>query len=147
MCGRCARRTLPGGVSHAASVPTVLSVAEPATMAANGPSQRFDDLFRRFYPRLVPLAERLLRDRAEGEDVVQEAFLRLARDGGDVDGAIVERPDDVVGAWLRRVVMNLGVNRLRDRRRADERMARAGRLDPSLDPGPGPNDDDNPSQA
>jgi RNA polymerase sigma-70 factor (ECF subfamily) len=128
--------------------PTVLSVVEPATTAASGPAERFDDLFRRFYPRLVPLAERLLGDRAEGEDVVQEAFLRLARAGRDEDGgAIVERPDEVVGAWLRRVVLNLGVNRLRDLRRAAERLARAGRLDTTLDPEHGPSDDHNPPQA
>jgi RNA polymerase sigma-70 factor (ECF subfamily) len=134
-------------IFHVALEPTVLSVVEPATAAASGPAERFDDLFRRYYPRLVPLAERLLGDRAEGEDVVQEAFLRLARAGHDDGSPIVERPDEVVGAWLRRVVLNLGVNRLRDLRRADERLARAGRLNTALDPGRGPSDDENPPQA
>lgn len=128
--------------------PTVLSVVETATAADGRPAERFDDLFRRFYPRVLPLAERLLGDRAEAEDVVQDSFLRLARAGREDDGgAIVERPDEVVGAWLRRVVLNLGVNRLRDRRRSAERLARAGRLDASLDPERRPSDDDNPPQA
>ena len=125
----------------------MLSVADHVTSVTSRPTEHFDELFRRFYPRLVPVAERLLGDRAEGEDVVQEAFLRLARAGDDADGALLDRPDEVVWAWLRRVVLNLGVNRLRDRRRADERLARAGRLDTLLDPERGPGDADNPPQA
>jgi RNA polymerase sigma-70 factor (ECF subfamily) len=155
----------------------VLSVADPAVHITRPPAERFDDLFRHFYPRLVPLAQRLLGERAEAEDIVQEAFLRLARaergaptadgriddhtspgdwraDGTDAVAAssstthlLLDRPDEVVGAWLRRVVLNLGVNRLRDRRRADERLARAGRLDVTLDPERDPNESGSPSQA
>ena len=127
----------------------MLSVADHAPATRYAPAERFDDLFRQLYPRLVPLAERLLGDRAEAEDIVQESFLRLARAGSDADDAstLLERPDQVVGAWLRRVVLNLGVNRLRDRRRADARLARATRLDPTFDPERGPPDDDSPPHA
>jgi RNA polymerase sigma-70 factor (ECF subfamily) len=151
------RKTLVGGVvamngahvhlhrrkPHAASEPTVLSMADHATAVSHRPAERFDELFRELYPRLVPLAERLLGDRAEAEDVVQEAFLRLARSRSH----LLERPDEVVGAWLRRVVLNLGINRLRDRRRADARLLRATRLDTALDPERDPGDDDSPSHA
>src|SRR5215208_6869230 len=116
----------------------VLSVAEPATRPVERPAERFDDLFRRLYPRLLPIAERLLGDRAEAEDIVQEAFLRLARPVTSGDDGLLDRPDEIIGAWLRRVVLNLGINRLRDRRRADERLIRAGRLDGTLDPVRGP---------
>jgi RNA polymerase sigma-70 factor (ECF subfamily) len=136
----------------------VLSVAEHATAAPPPPADRFDDLFRLLYPRLVPVAERLLGDRAEAEDLVQEAFLRLARAGQDRPpapdqhapgdrGPLLERPNEVVGAWLRRVVLNLGVNRLRDRRRADARLLRATRLDSALDPERDPAEDDSPPHA
>ena len=139
----------------------MLSVAEHITAAPARPAERFDDLFRQFYPRLVPLADRLLGDRGEAEDIVQEAFLRLARSGpgertrqdqraADSEGeggTLLERPDEVVSAWLRRVVLNLGVNRLRDRRRADARVLRATRLDGALDPERGPSDDDSPPHA
>lgn len=136
----------------------MLSVADHATATSHRPAERFDDLFRQLYPRLVPLAERLFGDRAEAEDVVQEAFLRLARSGqsersardqtdADDGGPLLDRPNEVVGAWLRRVVLNLGVNRLRDRRRADARLLRATRLDGALDPERSPGDDDSPPHA
>jgi RNA polymerase sigma-70 factor, ECF subfamily len=128
----------------------VLSVANPATAIQPRPTERFDDLFRLLYPSLVPLAERLLSDRAESEDIVQEAFLRLARAGhhnADAGRPLLEQPDEVVGAWLRRVVMNLGINRLRDRRRAEARLLRATRLDSALAPDRGRADDDSPAHA
>jgi RNA polymerase sigma-70 factor (ECF subfamily) len=128
----------------------VLSVVDPMRASADA-SRRFDDLFRHYYPRLIGLAERMLGDRAEAEDVLQEAFLRLARsghddaDGGPTSGSLLERPDEVVGAWLRRVVLNLGVNRLRDRRRAAERLERV-QHDPTLDPQRNPSDATSPTQ-
>jgi RNA polymerase sigma-70 factor (ECF subfamily) len=39
-----------------------------------------------------------------------------------------------VGAWLRRVCLNLGSNRLRDQRRARERLEQAGRLEAATPP-------------
>jgi len=131
----------------------VLSGVDPMR-AAERSGRRFDDLFRQFYPRLIGLAERMLGDRTEAEDVLQEAFLRLARFGPTDDqhdqnegrGSLLDRPDEVVGAWLRRVVVNLSVNRLRDRRRAAERLERARRLDPTFDPLRNPNDAGSPSQ-
>ena len=117
----------------------MLSVVDPLP-ASDRTGRRFDDLFRHFYPRLIGLAERMLGDRTEAEDLLQEAFLRLARadsaDAADDErgGSVLDRPDEVVGAWLRRVVLNLGANRLRERRRAAERLERAQRLDPTLDP-------------
>jgi RNA polymerase sigma factor (sigma-70 family) len=92
------------------------------------PARRFDDLFRRLYPRLHDLCQRLV-DSWEAEDVVQEAFLKL------VDAAVLDRPDPEVEAWLRRVCVNLAYNRLRGRRRGQERLQRLGRLEPDADAG------------
>jgi RNA polymerase sigma-70 factor (ECF subfamily) len=99
----------------------VLGTAETAQRVAQQ-TARFDDLFRRYYPSLFGLAYRLFGDLGESEENVQETFLRLAR------SRVAVQSDAEVGAWLRRVCLNLGFNRLRDRRRAVEHLERAARL-------------------
>ena len=76
---------------------------------------RFADVFRAHYPRLVALARRVLGDPSEAEDAAQEALLALRSD------PVAGRTDDDVAAWLSRVVTNGSLNRLRSRRRADIR--------------------------
>lgn len=67
-------------------------------------------LTRRLGPRAMGQAVRMLADRAEAEDVVQEAFLRLWR------AAPGWRTGEArVSTWLYRVVANLAVDRLRRR--------------------------------
>ena len=104
-------------------------MSEPAAPAAvsnfspSAPTDRFDELFQRLYAGLVGLTRRVVGDRLDAEEVVQEAFVRL-------DGqAVLDRPDEEVAAWLRRVCLNLGFNRLRERRHARERLERVGRLE------------------
>ena len=80
-------------------------------------------LFRERYRDLYGLGYRLLGDHGEAEDVVQETFLKL--DGHPV----LERPDEEVAAWLRRVCLNTAYNRLRGQRRASDRLDRAGRAE------------------
>lgn len=92
-------------------------------MSLSNATARFDTLFQRLYTPLYGLTYRLLGDRLETEDVLQEAFLKLA------DAPVLDRPDEEVSAWLRRVCLNLGANRLRDGRRARARLERVGRLD------------------
>src|SRR6266704_4751538 len=65
----------------------------------------------------------------------RETFLKL--DGHPV----LDRPDEEVAAWLRRVCLNASYNRLRGQRRATARLDRAGRLervDDEVDEGGGP---------
>ncbi len=85
-------------------------------------SDRFDDFFERHRDELLGLAWRVLGDRAEAEDAVQEAFLKLSTH------PVLERTDCDVAAWLRRVCVNDSFNRLRGRKRASERHDRAGRM-------------------
>jgi RNA polymerase sigma-70 factor (ECF subfamily) len=98
----------------------VLNLVEAATP----PATRFDSLFAHFYPELFGLVYRILGDRMETEDTLQEAFLKLAE-----AVLLQEKPDQEVGAWLRRVGMNLAFNRLRSAKRASARMERVGRLE------------------
>lgn len=80
---------------------------------------RFADVFHRRYAELVRVAARVTGDADEAEDVVQEALTTLSTH------AVLERPDDEIAAWLRRVTINGAFNRLRGRRRADARTRRS----------------------
>ncbi|WP_419247623.1 RNA polymerase sigma factor [Salipiger abyssi] len=65
----------------------------------------------RLGPRAFGLAMRMLKDRAEAEDVAQEALLRLWRAApGWREG------EAKVSTWLYRVVSNLCIDRMRRRR-------------------------------
>ncbi len=69
------------------------------------------ELTRRLTPRLFGYAFRMLRDRAEAEDVAQEAMLRLWRAApGWVEGQA--KPS----TWAHKVVANLAIDRMRKRR-------------------------------
>lgn len=68
------------------------------------------EAYRRHAPRLLGTALRLLRQREDAEDTVQEAFIALVRHAPAVDA-------EGAGAWLHRVVVNGALDRLRSRRR------------------------------
>ncbi len=75
---------------------------------ASGDGDAFRTVTIRFLPQLLALARRMLRDDSEAEDVVQEALVRLWRNAGTLElGPHGLRP------WLRRVVSNLSIDRLR----------------------------------
>ena len=103
----------------------VLNLADAAVSPSTGSgATRFDALFLRFYSELFGLVYRVLGDRMETEDTLQEAFLKLSDEAG-----LQVRPDAEVGAWLRRVAINLAFNRLRSAKRARARLERVGQLD------------------
>ncbi len=62
-------------------------------------------------PRILSLANRLLHDRAEAEDIAQEAFLRVWRQAGAWQPGRAR-----FDTWLHTVVLNLCRDRLRRRR-------------------------------
>jgi RNA polymerase sigma-70 factor (ECF subfamily) len=78
---------------------------------ANGDRLAARDLTARLAPRVLAQAARMLADRAEAEDVTQEAMLRLWR------AAPAWRQGEAkVTTWLYRVTLNLCTDRLRRRR-------------------------------
>jgi RNA polymerase sigma-70 factor (ECF subfamily) len=76
--------------------------------AGAGDSRAFGVLMERHLGSIVSVARRMLRDDAEAEDVAQEAFLRLWR-----SGATLEIGPPGIRPWLRRVVSNLCLDRVR----------------------------------
>jgi len=80
--------------------------------AAHGDAAAFRTLVDRHLAGVLAVARRMLRDDAEAEDVAQEAMLRLWRSADDLEvGPPGLRP------WLRRVVSNLCVDRMRSGKR------------------------------
>lgn len=79
---------------------------------ANGESSGARLLTVRMVPRILGYAARLLNDRAEAEDVAQEAMLRLWRVAPDW-----RQGEAKVTTWLYRVTTNLCTDRLRARKR------------------------------
>ncbi|MDA7427969.1 RNA polymerase sigma factor [Primorskyibacter aestuariivivens] len=79
---------------------------------ANGDPAAARQLTLRLTPRVFGQAFRMLSDRAEAEDVTQEALLRLWKIAPDW-----RQGEAQVSTWLWRVVANLATDRLRKRRR------------------------------
>jgi RNA polymerase sigma-70 factor (ECF subfamily) len=78
---------------------------------AGGDQQAFRAMVARHLAALLASARRIVLDDADAEDIVQEALLRLWRGAGTLEvGASGARP------WLRRVVTNLSIDRIRARR-------------------------------
>lgn len=105
---------------------TGVTLDEPDTSAP----ERIAELFDAHRDRLFRLALRLCSDREEARDLVQEAFLRAARQPGAIP------PGEPGGeAWLVRTLVNLGRDRwrrleVRGRAREELRAARSANADP-----------------
>ena len=76
---------------------------------ADGDERAFADLVQRYSPRLLSLAWRLLGNRADAEDALQRALLRLFL------SAASYRPDWAVSTWLYRITTNVCVDEMRRR--------------------------------
>jgi RNA polymerase sigma-70 factor (ECF subfamily) len=79
--------------------------------ASAGDGHAFRGLVDRHLPTVLAIARRMLRDDAEAEDVAQETLLRLWRNAG-----ALELGENGVRPWLRRVVANLSIDRVRAKR-------------------------------
>jgi len=84
-----------------------------AARIADGDAAAFEALMRRYNRRLFRLARATLRDDAEAEDALQEAYLLAFRRIGQFRG------EAALGTWLSRLVLNECLGRLRRHRRRD----------------------------
>ena len=76
-----------------------------------GETAAFDELFRRWSGPLLRYLDRMVRDLATAEELVQEAFLRVHRARDRYS------PDARFSTWLYRIATNLALNELRRPRR------------------------------
>jgi RNA polymerase sigma-70 factor (ECF subfamily) len=105
-----------------------------ARRIAAGDVAAFEGLMRRHNRRLYRLARALLRDDAEAEDALQEAYLAAHRAAGAFRG------EARLGTWLSRLVTNECLGRLRKRARR-ENVFPIGSLDAGDDGEAGMSDD------
>jgi RNA polymerase sigma-70 factor (ECF subfamily) len=99
-----------------------------AQRVARGDRLAFEQLMRRFNRRLYRLARATLRDDAEAEDALQDAYLAAYRAIGGFRG------ESSLSTWLSRLVLNACLARLRKQARRDNivpmvRTADASELD------------------
>jgi RNA polymerase sigma-70 factor, ECF subfamily len=107
-----AKRIEPGPQGGRGNGPDAGEDATLVAAAARGDAVAFRTLVDRHLSGVLIVARRMLRDDAEAEDVAQEAMLRLWRSAEGLEvGAPGLRP------WLRRVVSNLCVDRMRSGKR------------------------------
>ncbi len=88
----------------------------------------FDRLFMAQYGKVVAVANRVLADRSEAEDVAQEVFLEFHRR---------HRADaSYAPAWLHRAAVHTSLNRIRGRKRRERRelLDAENRVDTAADP-------------
>jgi RNA polymerase sigma-70 factor (ECF subfamily) len=83
-----------------------------AVRAAEGDEAAFESLVRRHSPVMLRLATRLLGDRTEAEDAVQDSFVSAWRKLPEFRGESAFR------TWIYRIVTNRCLNALRARRPA-----------------------------
>lgn len=88
-----------------------LDETDSARRVAGGDTAAFEDLMRRHNPTLFRVARAILRDDAEAEDALQEAYLQAYRTIGGFRG------ESKLSTWLARIVANEALMRLRKRKR------------------------------
>jgi RNA polymerase sigma-70 factor (ECF subfamily) len=89
------------------TAPAEWSDAEIVRRVVNGEEQAIELLMRRYNRPLYRTARSIVKDDAEAEDVLQEAYLLAFRNIGKFRG------DAALGTWLTRVVINEAIARSR----------------------------------
>ena len=112
---------------HPATAPAFddkLPDAELARRVAAGSHEAFTFLMRRYNQVLYRAARSVLKDDAEAEDAVQEAYLLAYRAIGKFRG------DAKLSTWLVRITVNESIARLRKRNRTAEVIRLDGEAEP-----------------
>lgn len=81
-----------------------------AKLASNGDRNAFRELVDLYTDKIFHLANRMLGNRQEAEDIVQETFLRVYKNLGKYD------VNQKFSTWIYRIATNLCIDRLRRRK-------------------------------
>ena len=103
------------GVTMSLVTPTpeaaLLSEAELARLCAARDESAVRELTNRYNQRLFRIARSILRQDADAEDAVQDAYVKAIQSIGSFRG------DSALGTWLTRITINEALGRLRRRAR------------------------------
>src|SRR5436190_7818166 len=102
------------GMRQPATTATSAGDTELIARAASGDARAFEALMRRYNRMLFRTARAILRDDAEAEDALQEAYLQAYRSLGSF------RAEAKLSTWLARIVANEALMRLRKQTRRAE---------------------------
>jgi len=92
---------------------TNLTEAEAITQAKDGDGAAFEDLYKAHCRRVYGVCLRITKNRAEAEDLTQQAFLQLFRKIGTFRG------ESGLSTWLHRVTVNIALMHLRRKKPAE----------------------------
>jgi RNA polymerase sigma-70 factor, ECF subfamily len=104
-------------VSPATPNPFELPESEERALVARLKSDddtAYEEVVRRFGPRMLSVARRLLTQEQDAQDAVQDAFLSAFKSIGNFQG------DAKLATWLHRIVVNAALMKLRSKRRKPE---------------------------
>ena len=102
---------------HAGEANSLRDLDELIRSAKAGDAGALNRLLAHARPRLFAVALRILRDRDDAEDVVQEALLKVCRSLTRFEGR------SAFSTWLHRIVVNAALDRLRRHQARRERLA------------------------
>ncbi len=109
--------TMPNACSHALAARANVSDQSLVLCAQSGERRAFDRLVLKYRSRIMDLAMRHTRNRADAEDATQETFIRAYR------GLRHFRCDSAFYTWLYRIASNCARNVFIARRRDSSRKA------------------------
>lgn len=115
-------------ISTIEGINPMLSAKHPAESPANTSDfepPSFEELFSKYYGRIVGVLQRLVGERHQAEELASDVFLKFYR------RPPVPNPDGNLGGWLYRTACNLGLDALRSnaRRKQYELSAARARLE------------------
>jgi RNA polymerase sigma-70 factor (ECF subfamily) len=90
---------------------------ELARLARNGDESAFEEILRRYSPRVFHVASRFFRERSQVEEAAQEVFLKAFTELGKFEGR------GSMEGWLTRIATNTCLNMLRSSKRRPELTA------------------------
>jgi len=80
------------------------------TLCKEGNEEGFAQIYQSFSRQMFSVAVRILQDREEAEDILQESFIMAF---GKINSF---RGDATFGSWLKRIVVNKAINQIKKRK-------------------------------